>query len=104
MEGAMAYNNVGDYWLGAGHEVTVSIAYDAPIGREPEWGGTDRGAQWIMAAPIGIDPARLVVRDHTKEHKPRRTSPGDPIVVYSVTVINAGSESAHFNLQGGGNA
>ena len=99
----MAYNNVGDLWLAAGQSTRQSIAY-GQIDGEPEWGGHDHGAQWIMADPIGIDPAMLLVKDHTKQHKPRRARPGtEPIVVYSVTVVNIGGETAHFSLQGGGN-
>lgn len=99
----MAFNNAGDFWLAAGQSTSVSLAF-GQIDGEPEWGGHDQGAQWIMADPIGIDPAILVVRDHTKEHKPRRAQPGpEPIVVYSVTVVNMGAETAHFSLTGGGN-
>jgi hypothetical protein len=99
----MAFNNVGDYWLAPGESTRVHIAHGGVIAGEPEWGGHDAGAQWIMAAPIGINPAELVTQEHTKTHKPRRVHPGEPIVVYSATVVNIGSEWAHFSLQGGGN-
>ena len=99
----MAFNGVGDNWLAAGASTRLAIAFGIIEG-EPEWGGHDHGAQWIMADPIGIDPAVLLVKDHTKEHKPRRQRPDpEPIVVYSVTVVNIGSETAHFSLTGGGN-
>ncbi len=99
----MAFNNVGDYWLAPGAADRYHIAY-GQIPGEPEWGGHDMGAQWIMAAPIGIDSATLLVKDHTKQVKPRRAHPGvEAIVVYSVTVVNIGGEHAHFSLQGGGN-
>lgn len=100
----MAFNNVGDHWLKPGESTTISLAF-GQIDGEPEWGGHDMGAQWIMADPIGINPATLLVKDHTKQHKPRRGQPGEEaIVVYSVTVVNIGGEIAHFSLQGGGNA
>jgi hypothetical protein len=99
----MAFNNVGDFWLAPGESIRINLKF-GQIAREPEWGGHDLGAQWIMAAPIGINPAALLVKDHTKEHKPRRGHPGDEaIVVYSVTVVNVGEEDAHFSIQGGGN-
>ena len=97
----MAFNNLGDFWLGPGESTRISLAFDL-FTDEPEWGGHDHGAQWIMADPISIAPATLLVKDHTKEHKPRRGQPGEPIVVYTVTVVNIGNESAHFSLQGGG--
>ena len=99
----MAFNNVGDFWLAPGASTRISIKF-GQIAGEPEWGGQDMGAQWIMAAPIGINPATLLVKDHTKQHKPRRAHPGEEaIVVYSVTVVNIGGEHAHFSIQGGGN-
>jgi len=99
----VAFNNVGDLWLAAGQSTVVNLAFGR-IDGEPEWGGHDMGAQWIMADPIGINPATLLVRDHTKQHKPRRAQPGlEPIVVYYATVVNIGGETAHFSLQGGGN-
>ncbi len=98
----MAFNNVGAIWLGPGQSSRHEIAYDAPVAGEPEWGGSDAGAQWIMADPIGLNPATLLVKDHTKLHKARRNSPGDPIVSYAVTVVNIGSDWALFSLQGGG--
>jgi hypothetical protein len=99
----VAFNNVGDHWLGPGQSLRIGLKF-GQIDGEPEWGGHDQGAQWIMADPIGIDPAVLLVKDHTKEHKPRRAQPGtEAIVVYSVTVVNIGTEIAHFSIQGGGN-
>jgi hypothetical protein len=99
----VAFNNVGDMWLAPGFEVQCSIAHGIIPG-EPEWGGYDNGAQWIMADPMGINPAVLLVKDFIKQHKPRRQNPGpDPIVVYYATVVNVGDEIAHFSLQGGGN-
>jgi hypothetical protein len=99
----MAFHNLGDIWLEPGASTRLHVRF-GQIAGEPEWGGFDRGAQWIMAAPIGIDPATLRVTDHTKQHKPRRGHPGpESIVVYSVTVTNIGGERAHFSLQGGGN-
>jgi hypothetical protein len=99
----MAFNNVGDLWLAPGESWTISIKF-GQIAGEPEWGGSDMGAQWIMASPIGISPGQLLVKDHTKQHKPRRGQPGpEAIVVYSVTIVNIGSEHAHFSIQGGGN-
>ena len=99
----MAFSNVGDLWLAPGESIRLDLKF-GQIAGEPEWGGHDQGAQWIMADPIGIDPAILVVKDHTKEHKPRRGRPGEEaIVVYSVTVVNIGGEHAHFSLTGGGN-
>src|SRR5712671_3050548 len=99
----MAFSNVGDFWLAPGAFDRYTIAF-GQIAGEPEWGGSDMGAQWIMAAPIGISPATLLVKDHTKQVKPRRAHPGEEaIVVYTVTVVNIGTEHAHFSLQGGGN-
>ena len=99
----MAFNNVGSLFLKSGESSSFALAF-GQIDGEPEWGGHDMGAQWIMADPIGIDPATLLVKDHTKQHKPRRRQPGpEAIVVYSVTVVNIGGETAHFSLQGGGN-
>ena len=99
----MSFNNVGDFWLAPGKELRIGLRF-GQIAGEPEWGGHDLGAQWIMADPIGINPAVLLVKDHTKENKPRRAHPGDePIVVYSVTVVNIGASDAHFSIQGGGN-
>jgi hypothetical protein len=99
----MAFNNAGDYWLGPGQSMSIGNAF-GQIDGEPEWGGHDMGAQWFMADPISIDPATLLVKDFTKQHKPRRAQPGEEAsVVYVVTVINIGSETAHFSLQGGGN-
>ena len=97
----MAWNNVGDHFLGPGEAIRLEIGWDDP--GEPEFGGADHGAQWIMADPISIDPADLIVRDHAKLHKPRRNHPGDPLVAYAVTIVNNGPETAHFSLQGGGN-
>jgi hypothetical protein len=100
----MAFNNVGDLWLAPGQSMRRAIKF-GQIPGEPEWGGFDQGAQWIMAAPIGINPATLLVKDHTKQVKPRRAQPGEAaIVVYEVTIVNIGAEHAHFSLQGGGNA
>ena len=99
----MAFNNVGDFWLAPGESTRPSVRFGA-FPEEPEWGGYDMGAQWIMAAPIGINPATLLVTGHTKQHKPRRAHPDpNPIVVYTVTIVNIGDEDAHFSLQGGGN-
>jgi hypothetical protein len=95
----MAFNNFGDHWLAPGQSVRLGLQYGQIV---DEHGGHDAGAQWIMADPIGINPATLLVKDHTKEHRPR-THPGEePIVVYWVTVVNIGGEWAHFSLQGGG--
>jgi hypothetical protein len=98
----MAFNNVGDLWLAPGQQIRLELKF-GQIDGEPEWGGHDHGAQWIMAHPIGINPAELLVKDHTKQNKPRRGRPGEEaIVVYLVTVVNLGNEDAHFSLQGGG--
>ena len=99
----MAFNSVGSIWLEPGESITLDLKF-GQIDGEPEWGGHDMGAQWIMADPIGINPATLLVKDHTKQHKPRRAQPGaESIVVYSVTIVNIGAETANFSLQGGGN-
>ena len=99
----MAFNQVGDFWLGPGQAIRLSIARGNLI-NEAEWGGEDYGAQWIMADGIGINPAQLMVTQQTKEKKPIRSHPGSPSpIVYSETVTNIGKEVAHFSLQGGGN-
>ena len=99
----MAFNNVGEFWLAPGESWRVHIARGSLV-NEPEWGGQDFGAQWIMADGIGIDPVRLMVTEHTKEKKPIRVHAGSPSpIVYSVTVTNIGERVAHFSLQGGGN-
>jgi hypothetical protein len=88
----MAFNNVrmaaGPFMLSAGASVGVWIAF-----------GEDRGAQWIMADPIG--PGVLTVTAMTKERKIQ--VPNQLIVVYSTTVTNNGSDFSLFSLQGGGN-
>lgn len=99
----MAFNNAGDLWLAPGEAVTLAFKF-GQIAGEPEWGGQDMGAQWFMADPIGINPGSLLVKDHTKIHKPRRAHPGEQaIVVYEVTVVNIGGEHVHYSMQGGGN-
>jgi hypothetical protein len=75
---AVAFNNVGDFWLAPGASTTMSLKFGQSDG-EPEWGGHDQGAQWIMADPIGTNPAVLLVKDHTKEHKPRAEADGGPV-------------------------
>ncbi|MGA7981562.1 MAG: hypothetical protein WCA32_15245 [Chromatiaceae bacterium] len=63
----MAFNNVGDFWLGPGEEIRIGLALGGLIEGEPEWGGHDFGAQWIMADSTGIRPGALLVKDDTKE-------------------------------------
>jgi len=88
----MAFNGVrpadGPFVLSDGESVGVWIFFDG-----------DRGAQWIMADPIG--PGKLTVSGMTKERQiqvPNRLK-----VVYSTTVTNTGSDFALFTIQGGGN-
>lgn len=89
----MAFNGVqppdGPFVLSAGESVGVWISF--PDG--------DRGAQWIMADPIG--PGKLTVSGMTKERQIR--VPNQLKVVYQTTVTNTGSDFALFTLQGGGN-
>jgi hypothetical protein len=99
----VAFNNIGSFFLAPGQSATLGVHF-GQIPGEPEDGGFDHGAQWIMADPIGIDPARLMVTAQIKEHRPRRGHPGpEPLVLYWATIKNIGSEDAHFSLQGGGN-
>lgn len=85
----MAFNNVQNagFVLSAGASIGVWI----DLG--------DRGAQWIMADPIG--PGRLAVSGMTKERK--IVVPNQLVVIYSTTVTNVGSDFSIFSLQGGGN-
>ncbi len=98
----MAFNGLGNFWLAPGASVSIAVRFGA-LGEGVDWGGEDRGAQWIMADSINIRPAALLVKDHVKEKKPiRRPSAPSPIA-YSVTIVNIGPEHANFSLQGGGN-
>ena len=48
-----------------------------------------------MADGAGINPARLMVSEHTKEQKPIRLRPGSPSpIVYSVTGVTIPAELA----------
>jgi hypothetical protein len=88
----MAFNNVhppsGPFVLAAGASTGLWISY-----------GDDRGAQWIMADPIG--PGKLTVSGMTKERKIE--VPNRLVVVYSTSVTNTGSDFSIFSMQGGGN-
>ena len=102
----MAFNGVGIFWLAPGEWTVVAIARGGIVPGEPEWGGYDYGAQWIMADPNtgSINPGAFLVKDHVKEKKPLRGHPGNPApIVYLATVVNVGRYHASFSLQGGGN-
>lgn len=89
----MAFNNIhpadGPFVLSAGASVGVWISFR----------DGDRGAQWIMADPIG--PGVLTVTGMTKERKIQ--VPNQLVVVYSTAVTNTGSDFSIFTIQGGGN-
>lgn len=98
----MAFNNVqppeGPFSLSVGDSVGVSIFYGNP--------GQDRGAQWIMANPIGRSPGALEVSGFVK----RRQFLGgrDTAVTYEATVTciddgGSGYGLTLFDLSGGGN-
>lgn len=98
----MAFHDIGNFWLEPGESWRIGLAR-GNLTTEPEWGGQDLGAQWIMADPKYGGAVEFIVRDHSKERKPMH-SPGAAVtIVYSVTVFNAGSRRASFSLQGGGN-
>jgi hypothetical protein len=102
----MAFNGLGNYWLAPGAWIAIDIARGGQVPGEPEWGGYDYGAQWIMADPNtgSIAPGAFLVKDHIKEKRPLRGHPGNPApIVYAVTVVNVGANHASFSLQGGGN-
>jgi hypothetical protein len=89
----VAFNNEhpadGPFVLSAGSSVGVWITFN----------DGDRGAQWIMADPIG--PGMLTVTGMTKERKIQ--VPNQLVVVYSTSVTNSGNDSSIFTIQGGGN-
>ena len=102
----MAFSGAGIFWLAPGASTVVAIARGGLIEGEPEWGGHDYGAQWIMADPNPgtVDPGALQVKDHVKQKKARRGHPGtEAPIVYLATVVNVGATFAFFSLQGGGN-
>jgi hypothetical protein len=90
----MAFNHIGSpVALGAGSPpITVGVHWDD--------GDGDRGAQWIMADPIG--PGTLAVNNFVKER--RIVVPNKLHVFYWATVTNIGADDALFTLHGGGNA
>jgi len=98
----MAFNNVGRFTIGPGESIGVAIWWDD---RE----GEDHGAQWIGAHPfqdnedMGITfivPAALLATDQTKV---RQQNPhARNFNRYEATIINVGSETVMFSLQGGG--
>jgi hypothetical protein len=89
----MAFNNLmpadGPFILSAGNQIGINMWYEE---------FADKGAQWIMADPIG--PGQFTVTDMTKER--RIAVPNQLHVVYGVTVKCTGDDGL-FSIQGGGN-
>jgi hypothetical protein len=98
----MAFNNVGRFTIAPGASLGVNIWWD-------DTHGYDMGAQWIGAHPfrdgeeLGLQfivPAVLIATGHAKIRRQNRT--GRNFNSYGATIINAGSETVLFSLQGGG--
>lgn len=89
----MAFNHLvpaeGPFILSNGNQIGINLTY-------PNF--EDKGAQWIMADPIG--PGQFTVTDMTKER--RIAVPNQLHVVYGVTVKCTGNDGL-FSVQGGGN-
>jgi hypothetical protein len=78
-------------------------------------GGTDFGAQWIMAHPLEGIPGELQVSDFSKAREYEIVTivqngsaqvtrgSGNTTIRYRATVSNVGGTPVHFTVQGGGN-
>ena len=98
----MAFNNIGRFTIAPGQRIRVSIWWDD---RE----GHDHGAQWIGAHPfqdnedLGLTffvEAALMAVDQTKTRK--QIPFARNFNKYKATIVNVGTETVLFSLQGGG--
>jgi len=98
----MAFNNIGQFTLAPGQSLGVAIWWDD---RE----GHDHGAQWIGAHPFQhgedlgltfIVEAALLATDQTKRRK--QNPHARNFNKYEATIVNVGTETVMFSLQGGG--
>lgn len=99
----MAFNGLqpasGPFFLAPGQALRLWVTRD---------GGSDFGAQWIMASPNDEGhPAELTLSDFTKERAYRIGNTNgqffDPFIRYWVTIRNTGDYPTNFTVQGGGN-
>jgi hypothetical protein len=94
----MAFNGLqpsgGPFVLADGASTQVWVRRNVSNGH-----GSDLGAQWIMADPIG--PGSLQVDNFVKQRN--IVVPNQLEVVYLVTVTNVGFDDSLFSVQGGGN-
>ncbi len=98
----MAFNNLGRFTIEPGERVRVVIWWD-------DRHGHDQGAQWIGAHPFQdhedmgitfINEAVLMAVDHAKVRK--QNPHARNFNSYEATIVNLGTETVMFSLQGGG--
>jgi hypothetical protein len=102
---AMAFNNVGKFWLANGANVWVTYR------NTPHGVGVDSGAQWIMGTPIPFDtfptPSGTTQLESTRHQKRFVYANGGTDWSYNCVVENTAAPGWHstwVSLSGGGNA